>query len=229
MFNKSITGCNPIRLFILVLFSVMLIACGGGGEAKTSSKSSSQHSNSNDFEKTEEQIVTISSNPRTQSVDENQLVTFSISASGGDLVYQWRKDGQSILGATQSTLIIASASVSDYGVYDVVVSNSESSATSLSALLTIQADVKFSVSLAWDIPQQREDGSDLALYEIDGYIVIYGTDAQHLDSTINISGGQETRYVIENLSANTYYFAIATLDSTGVRGAYSELMKQSVL
>jgi hypothetical protein len=225
---KSITGFSAIRLFIIALLGVCLTACGGG-ESKSSILSASKNTNNNDFEQATEQVVTISSNPQSQSVTENLLVTFSVSASGEDLAYQWRKDGQLILGATQSTLVILSVSVSDYGVYDVVVSNSESSATSLSAVLISQNNVQSSVSLEWDIPYQREDGSDLEVYEIDGYVVIYGTDAQNLNSVISVFGGEETSFVIKNLPANTYYFAIATVDSKGVQGVYSEVIEQSVL
>jgi len=87
----------------------------------------------------------------------------------------------------------------------------------------------FSVLLNWDTPLLREDGSNLELYEIDGYVVAYGTDAQNLNTTVSIVGAGETNFLVENLSVNTYYFAIATVGSNGVRGAFSNSIKQTVM
>ena len=231
MINKSITKNNTTHIIIVALLSVFLVGCGSGGEAKSTSgiSSPSQDSNNNDIEQPVGQVVTITSNPQSQTVNENVSVTLSVSAAGESLAYQWRKGGQPIPGATQSILVITSASESDQGVYDVVVSNSGSSETSLSALLTVQNNVIASVSLNWAIPLQREDGSDLELYEIDGYVVAYGTNAQNLDAAISVLGGVETSFVVEDLPANTYYFAIATVDSKGIQGTYSDVIELSVM
>jgi trimeric autotransporter adhesin len=49
-------------------------------------------------------------------------VGFLVQASGsGPLRYQWRKNGAAIGGATTQTLVLASASSADDGIYDVVV------------------------------------------------------------------------------------------------------------
>ncbi len=48
-------------------------------------------------------------------------VTFSVTASGYGLTYQWFKNGNSISGATASSYTIAAASVSDAGNYTVSV------------------------------------------------------------------------------------------------------------
>jgi hypothetical protein len=227
MIYISISRHTAIRLFIIVLLSVFMAACGGGSESSNSS--ASQNTNEYDTEQPVEQLITISLNPQSQSVNQNVPVTFTVSASGEALTYQWRKDGKSIQNAIQSSFVIESSSLADYGTYDVVISNGESSVTSLTALLVVQSDVTFSVALNWDIPFYREDGSDLEIYEIDGYVVAYGTEEQNLDSVINVLGGQKAGLVVGNLIASTYYFAIATVDSDGVRGAYSEVIEQSVL
>lgn len=86
-----------------------------------------------------------------------------------------------------------------------------------------------SVSLSWGIPLKREDGSDLELYEIDGYVVAYGTDANNLDNTIDITGAGETQVVITDLPVDTYYFAIATVDNLGVTGNFSDVIAQQVM
>jgi predicted secreted protein len=51
-----------------------------------------------------------------------EQATFSVTATGTDLVYQWKKNGTNIEGATSSTFSIGSASVGDAGSYTVQVS-----------------------------------------------------------------------------------------------------------
>jgi hypothetical protein len=80
----------------------------------------------------------ISSQPVAQSVAAGTSVTFSVIAYGAaTLNYQWRKDGANISGAISSTYSIASASSSNAGSYDVVVTNSKGSATSSAATLSV--------------------------------------------------------------------------------------------
>ncbi|HEV8267424.1 MAG TPA: autotransporter-associated beta strand repeat-containing protein [Thermoanaerobaculia bacterium] len=68
------------------------------------------------------------SNPANQTVCPSGTATFTTTASGvGPLTYQWRKgmsplmDGGNITGATSPTLMIANATATDAGSYDVVV------------------------------------------------------------------------------------------------------------
>ncbi len=69
------------------------------------------------------QTPTITSQPVAQGVCVGSAATFTVSATGGSLNYQWRKNGTSIPGATASTLTIAPVSAADAGSYGVVVSN----------------------------------------------------------------------------------------------------------
>ncbi|KZX78961.1 hypothetical protein A3715_09040 [Oleiphilus sp. HI0009] len=85
-----------------------------------------------------------------------------------------------------------------------------------------------SISLSWDIPVEREDGSDLELYEINGYVIKYGSSAGGMANTINISGGNVTQYTLDNLNSGTYYFAIATVDSDDVQGEFSSTISAGV-
>lgn len=71
--------------------------------------------------------------------------SFSVTATGSSLAYQWRKDGINLVnggnisGATSATLILSALTTNSAGAYDVVVSNTicGTTATSLSANLTI--------------------------------------------------------------------------------------------
>ncbi|MBM3890585.1 MAG: hypothetical protein FJ388_15845, partial [Verrucomicrobia bacterium] len=65
-------------------------------------------------------------------------VSFSVTATGTEpLAYQWRKDGGSILDATNSTLAFINVQPADAGGYDVIVTNAAGSVTSRLASLTV--------------------------------------------------------------------------------------------
>jgi hypothetical protein len=65
-------------------------------------------------------------------------VTFTVVAEGtGTLLYQWAKDGVDIADATDSTLSIESAELTDAGSYTVVVTDDVGSTTSEPATLTV--------------------------------------------------------------------------------------------
>ena len=64
----------------------------------------------------------ITAQPTSQVVAEGGSVNLSVTATGdAPLAYQWFKDGRMVVGATSSALNIANASVTDSGVYYVVV------------------------------------------------------------------------------------------------------------
>ena len=67
--------------------------------------------------------VSITTQPVSQTVDESESVTFSVTATGDNIQYQWEKDGIDISGATANTLTISSVSQSDEGAYQCVVGN----------------------------------------------------------------------------------------------------------
>lgn len=77
----------------------------------------------------------IISQPQGQNVCANTGASFSVTATGNNLTYQWRKDNNPIPGATGSTYSIASVTVGDVGNYDVVVTGDCGSDTSSVAVL----------------------------------------------------------------------------------------------
>ncbi|MFN0112932.1 MAG: beta strand repeat-containing protein [Blastocatellia bacterium] len=81
----------------------------------------------------------ISVPPQSQTVCESSSVTFSVTATGNGLSYQWRKGGVDIPGATSAIYTIASALAGDAGNYDVIVTGICGSVTSSVATLTVNA------------------------------------------------------------------------------------------
>jgi hypothetical protein len=73
-------------------------------------------------------------------------VTFNVSATGTGLIYQWRKGGNNISGATSSSYTINGVVAGDAGNYDVVVTSSCGNTTSDIATLTINAATQISAN-----------------------------------------------------------------------------------
>jgi len=66
----------------------------------------------------------ITSQPQAQTVYADTNATFSVTAEGKYLTYQWKKDGSNVTGETSSTLSITDANATQHdGNYSVVVSN----------------------------------------------------------------------------------------------------------
>jgi DNA/RNA endonuclease G (NUC1) len=87
----------------------------------------------------------IVTNPVSKTVSAGSTVTFAVMASGSPtLAYQWRRGGVNltntgnITGAGSATLTLSNVQAADAtGAYDVVVTNSVSSATSAAVTLTV--------------------------------------------------------------------------------------------
>jgi hypothetical protein len=80
---------------------------------------------------------TITCQPVCETVCAGSSTTFSVTASGSNLSYQWQFNGNNINGANSSCYTVCSATSSNAGCYDVVVSNSCNCVKSNSATLTV--------------------------------------------------------------------------------------------
>lgn len=75
--------------------------------------------------------------PASQSICVGSPVTFTVTATGGGLTYQWRKNAVNIGGATANSYNIPSVAIGDAANYDVVVTGTCGIATSSVAVLTV--------------------------------------------------------------------------------------------
>lgn len=81
--------------------------------------------------------------PVSQTVAIGESVVFGVRATGGNLNYQWQRDGVPIVGATSATYRLASTSAADDGAaFSVNVTNAQGGVTSAPAVLrTVTASV----------------------------------------------------------------------------------------
>ncbi|MCA8912163.1 MAG: immunoglobulin domain-containing protein [Planctomycetes bacterium] len=84
------------------------------------------------------QPPSISADPASQSLEEGQTATFSVTASGSSLSYQWQRNGIDIGGAGSASYTTPTLTLADDGAtYKCVVTNAYGTATSNTATLTV--------------------------------------------------------------------------------------------
>lgn len=112
---------------------VLFAGCSGGTADTNKSGGTSDPS----------QVTTpsITTEPTTTTASAaGSSVTLSVQASGGDLFYQWKKNGANIGGATSSTYTTPALTAADDGaVYTVVVFNSSGNVTSSATTISVKA------------------------------------------------------------------------------------------
>jgi Putative Ig domain len=75
------------------------------------------------------------------------------------------------------------------------------------------------VTLSWQAPTENADGTPLV--DLKGYKVHYGAKSKSYSSTVQVSNPGLTTYVVQNLAAGQYYFAVTSYNSAGVESSLS--------
>ncbi len=86
--------------------------------------------------------ITITSQPSNRTVVAGQTATFSVTATGSSLTYQWKRNGSNIAGANASSYTTPVTTTADNGAqFSVVVTNTTGSVTSSTATLTVNTSI----------------------------------------------------------------------------------------
>ncbi len=110
--------------------SLALSACGGGGGSGGSTPPP--------VEPPAVVAPSIGSQPQDAKVADGATTTFSVTANGSSLTYQWQRDGKAISGATGTSYTTPVLHMADNGVkYQVVVTGPNASVTSNAVVLTV--------------------------------------------------------------------------------------------
>jgi Fibronectin type III domain len=83
-----------------------------------------------------------------------------------------------------------------------------------------------SATVNWHPPTENANGT--ALTNLAGYTIEYGTSANQLTSSVKVTNPGLTSYVIENLSAGTYYFGVTAYNSAGATSAVSNVVSKTI-
>jgi hypothetical protein len=167
--------------------------------------------------------------PASQSVNAGGGVTFSASASGNPTpTYQWRKNGNNIGGATNSSYSIGSVSAGDAGDFTVVASNSQGSVTSNVAALTV------SPSLTAPVFTQQPDSQMVVVgHSLNLSATASGNPApsyQWRKNGVNLVGATASTYSIDHVLVGDAgsYTVVATNAQGSVLSNPSNITVQSL-
>jgi hypothetical protein len=75
-------------------------------------------------------------------------------------------------------------------------------------------------------PTENTDGS--ALTDLAGYKIRYGRSSTELSETIDLTNPSLNRYLVENLSAGTWYFAVTAVNNQGVSSVPSNVATKTI-
>ena len=158
--------------------------------------------------------VTITTQPTSQTVCENTLASFNVTATGaGTLAYQWYKNGTSIAGATNSSYAIASAAITDTGRYSVKITSSVcGEKISQVAVLSVGKQAK--------VLTQPINKSLCGNASASFSVVASGAGTltyQWKKDGVNITGANASNYIIANAKVNDegLYSCLVTSSSCG--------------
>lgn len=105
----------------------------------------------------------ITKHPVSATVNVGARTALSVTATGTNLTYQWRRNGATISGETGPVLDFDSAQAGDSGVYDVVVTTSGYSVTSSAATLAVRVPADITSSLPNELLIEVGQPLDLSL------------------------------------------------------------------
>lgn len=184
---------------------------------------------------------TIVNHPLSQSIMETNPVTFSVSASGTGLTYQWQFNNANINGATAATYTIPNVTNANAGNYRVIVTNTAGNITSNQAVLTV---TPFSnaptVSIVSPLPTLKWNADDVVAFEASATDVEDGTlpasafswnidlfhedipGAGHSHPGASPQGVKSGTFTASNQGEKTpnvwYRFTVKVTDSNGLTG-----------
>jgi len=112
----------------------------------------------------------IATAPANATVTAGQNATFTVVAAGtGPFSYQWRRNGNTISGATAASYTTAATAVADNAAqFTVMVTNAAGSVTSAAAVLTVQAATGGLNGRAWAAGQLLETDDNVVRDSVSG-------------------------------------------------------------
>ncbi len=170
--------------------------------------------------------ITIVAQPASRNVSVGQSVTFSVTATGTNLTYQWQKNGSNLAGATSASYTIPSAQSSDAGNYTVIVTSGGTTQPSAPAVLTVGSS---SITIATQPASQSVTAGQGVMFTVaaTGSSLSY----QWQKDGANISGATSASYNIASAQTSdaASYTVVVTSGSTNVTSSAAVLTVTAVV
>lgn len=173
---------------------------------------------------------TISGRPATTVVQGN-LYSFTPTASdpdGDDLTFKITNPPRWANFDEKTGRLSGTPGPNDVGTYSnirISVTDGQAEVSLAAFSITVQGGANGTATLSWTAPTQRTDGSPLT--NLAGFNIYWGTSQSSLSSKASVGAGTTT-YVVENLGAGTWYFAVTAFDSDNVESERSNLASKTI-
>jgi hypothetical protein len=217
-------GRQATTTLMAALVLTALAGCGGGGESEGTPQTGGPATGTN-------APPTIQGQP-SAAVLAGQSYTFQPSASdpnGDALTFTIaNKPAWATFNASTGRLtgVPTAADVAMYSGITISVSDGQASASLAAFAVAVTDTATGSATLSWTAPTENSDGS--ALTDLAGYRLHYGRTQTGLDQTIVINNVSLSTYVVENLSAGTWYFALVTVNTHGTTSTMSSVASKTI-
>lgn len=118
--------------------------------------------------------------------------------------------------------------VGTYGSVTIKVSDGKASASLAAFSISVSAASSASgrATLSWTPPTRNTNGTSLT--DLAGYRIYYGTNSSALSKSITVSNASVSTYVVEDLTAATWYFAVKAYNTAGAESALSNQVKKTI-
>jgi len=112
------------------------------------------------------------------------------------------------------------SNMATYGGIRITVRDTAGSSATLGPFeVEVVAPGTANVTLSWQAPTERADGTPLS--DLAGFRIFYGRSRDNLDTTVDLSNPGLSRYVVENLRRGNWYFAMTAYDQAGLQSSRS--------
>ena len=232
------------------LVALVLAACGGSGSDSDAPSAPAQDNppqsgdsqnpppppppTGNDNTGSENTAPVLSGTPGT-SATAGQPYTFKPSASDADndtLTFSIQNKPAWATFSTADGTLSGTPSAADVGTTpSITISVTDGTETvALNAFTITVKDPPVastgSVTLDWTPPDANTDGSSLT--DLASYRIRYGKSPSALDQSVRVDNPGLTSYVVENLTAATWYFSISAINKAGVESLPSNPVSATV-
>jgi hypothetical protein len=227
MMRVGLSG-NAALIVAAVVMSASLAACGGNSGSSASQAVSTNASNP--INRAAPTTATaagmqINGSPVTTATV-GQAYSFQptvASAAGTALKFSIANTPAWAKFDPTSGKLTGTPSASQVGTYKgiaiSVVAGTTTAALPAFSIVVTDSNSQSNVTLSWQAPTENADGS--ALVDLKGYKVHYGSTSKTYSDTIQVSNPGLTTYVVQNLNAGKYYFAVTAYNSSGQESSLS--------
>lgn len=217
-----------ISLALLVLATLSLGACF---EDPNDNRQSGNGSGNPEPPTANNRAPTIAGSP-TATVVEGELYEFIPNAADADgdvLEFSIARKPRWATFDRATGRLSGTPAAGDVGNFtNIVISVSDGdAAASLDTFdITVDAIALGTATLSWNPPSENIDGS--ALTDLSGYRIYYGRSENQLTRTIVINNPGLTRYVVENLAASNWHFAMTSVNADGIESRRSPTVSKTI-